>query len=581
MKSRKFNNIYVNGCSHTAGHSLESKRVIESYVKKYNLEPWDNERDVNFPKHLKNHYKCELFDDSQCGSGAPRVVRRTWEYINNIGLDRAKKTLFILLFNTPAHRLEYYCKEINDYLIVNVQYDNNGNIKFFNVVEKYSSTDRKYEPEFFEGKITDDVRKWVEEYHDPLIYIDKIHNEIVGLFSYFEQHGIEYFYGFDTGDCTKPINYQRRINLNGCQTIYDYVNKYNLTLHHELENGENDYHPGYFGHLKFSEQLINFLNSKLTPTLWTFGDSFTQSFSSHFNTTNEWAVKYKNYIQGNAPKSYNELISDYFGFNLRNQGLGGSCNSNIFSEVIGNIMNGQIKKNDIIIVNWTHNRRFRLSNDFNQFSDVIEPEHHLPPNSDISSKTTQEISVNRSYYNIYYNELIEYMNILKGLLKDNLVYFWTWSEPIENEYYFKNLLDNRYILMAYNWSESSDVNKRTFQNNVDYIFYGKDITIEDLEDDGKIKKLINEKKVIGVVVDKLHGEIKNDIDNKLNLLGRQIFDTKDIISEFKNHILPFKKYSTIREETNNEVDDLHYGKDGHFQLSNDIIKLLSEDFKII
>lgn len=263
MLFKKFSKVYVNGCSHTAGHRLMNKEVIDLYVEKYGVDRWENERDVNYPKRLKNYFKIDLIDDSECGSGSPRLIRRTYEYINRIGINEAKKTLFIFSLNAPSHRLEYYCKKIDDYLIVNVQYNDDGSFNYINVVDKFSLTDRKYNISFFQGEILEDVKTWLTKYHDPIIYMNKIHDENVGLFSFLELHNLEYFFGFDAGVPNRPFNENRKINVDNCQTIYEFVNKNNMTLHHELDENSEDFHPGYFGHLEYSKQLSNFLNNKL------------------------------------------------------------------------------------------------------------------------------------------------------------------------------------------------------------------------------------------------------------------------------------------------------------------------------
>ena len=81
---------------------------------------------------------------SICGSGAPRLVRETFDYIHNIGIENVKKTLFIFQINTPVHRLDYYCNEINNHLIVNVQYNNDGSFKYVNAVDSHSPNEKKY-----------------------------------------------------------------------------------------------------------------------------------------------------------------------------------------------------------------------------------------------------------------------------------------------------------------------------------------------------------------------------------------------------------------------------------------------------
>jgi hypothetical protein len=41
--------------------------------------------------------------------------------------------------------------------------------------------------------------------------------------------------------------------------------------------------------------------------------------------------------------------------------------------------------------------------------------------------------------------------------------------------------------------------------------------------------------------------------------------------QFYNLLSPFKKYKTVREETNGDVDDFHYGEVGHNELANDLL----------
>ena len=110
MKYKTFDTIYVNGCSHTAGGGLYEEKIKDYYKENFNVE-WSTERDVNFPKYISDHFNVKLVDESKCGSGAPRLVRTTFDYIFNVGLEQAKKTLFIFQINTPVHRLEFYCNE--------------------------------------------------------------------------------------------------------------------------------------------------------------------------------------------------------------------------------------------------------------------------------------------------------------------------------------------------------------------------------------------------------------------------------------------------------------------------------------
>ena len=92
-------------------------------------------------------------------------------------MDVAKKTLFLLQISDPIHRLDLYCNKIEDHLIVNVGYDDYGDIKYVSPKEKISPTDKKYEYEYFDGEITDELTTYVKNYHDPIVYTNKISGE--------------------------------------------------------------------------------------------------------------------------------------------------------------------------------------------------------------------------------------------------------------------------------------------------------------------------------------------------------------------------------------------------------------------
>jgi hypothetical protein len=50
-----------------------------------------------------------------------------------------------------------------------------------------------------------------------------------------------------------------------------------------------------------------------------------------------------------------------------------------------------------------------------------------------------------------------------------------------------------------------------------------------------------------------------------------------ITLELMKLLMPYKKRSTISEETENKIQDFHYGKIGHEQLAQDIIDYIKLD----
>ena len=47
-------------------------------------------------------------------------------------------------------------------------------------------------------------------------------------------------------------------------------------------------------------------------------------------------------------------------------------------------------------------------------------------------------------------------------------------------------------------------------------------------------------------------------------------------SKFYEQLTPFKKYKTVREETNGDVDDFHYGEVGHKELADDLLVIIKK-----
>jgi hypothetical protein len=448
MNLKRFDTIYVHGCSHTAGGGLYEKYAKRKYKELFNLE-WETERDVNFPSYLGKHFDCKLIDKSMCGSGAPRLVRETFDYIFKVGIEKVKKTLFIFQINTPVHRLDYYCNEIENHLIVNVQYNDDGSFKYFNTVDSHSPNETKYGYDYFKEKINKDLEYHVKNYHDPFIYLQKIHNELWGLFSFLELNNIEYFFGFDTGNNIRPVNEERRINIDGVDTINKFTNDIiKGRLMDELPDC-NDGHPGYFGHKIFGEKLIDFLEQKLKPTLWIFGDSYSSKSTpdygpEHSLYKNDFRVKYANF-KGYYPKHFPEIVSEELGLNLVNVAVPSTSNDQIFHSFI-NVMD-EIKPNDILFFGWTYVSRYNVANKDNDLENISIPrEGDISFVDDLSSNSLNEILYNRGSHTIFYKLLSNYIKIInKSFNKCLILHSDFFDHGVSDEYVneYKNFLIKR------------------------------------------------------------------------------------------------------------------------------------------
>jgi S-adenosylmethionine:tRNA-ribosyltransferase-isomerase (queuine synthetase) len=208
--------------------------------------------------------------------------------------------------------------------------------------------------------------------------------------------------------------------------------------------------------------------------LWVFGDSFSVPFK---RIENEHPyVPYKGY----CPKIFSNIISEKLNFNLMDCSHGGSSNYDIFHNYIKNL--DKIKDGDIIIFGWTQVIRFRIASKHNDFYDVIiAVVEHMKDLIDVPSKSLFDITLNRSNNTIYFDELCDYIKIIKQSKPNCKILQWTWVEPL-----FKDL----------------------FENN------------------------------------------------------------------FYDLLIPYKKYKTVKEETNGDVDDFHYGEHAHAELAEDLLKFL-------
>jgi hypothetical protein len=151
------------------------------------------------------------------------------------------------------------------------------------------------------------------------------------------------------------------------------------------------------------------------PTLWTFGDSFTEQYNSKY----PWSEKYIKW-KGHTPIVYGQLLSQELNFNLRNLGIGGYDNYSIFESFIKII--DEIKPDDVLVFGWSHTVRFRLVNQHGVWSPIL-PAYKNNFNN-VSDNTINEVLINRTN-SLYENELNNFIKIINFSLKKNIIIHWT------------------------------------------------------------------------------------------------------------------------------------------------------------
>ncbi len=266
---KNYKRIYINGASDSAGGGLYSETAKKFYKKHFNIE-YTNEKDVTFGKFLADELGYEYVNEAICGSGSPRLVRTTFDFIREIGIEEAKKTIFILQIHDSIQRVEYYSAEINDYLVVNLGYKLNGNLEWIESTNDYANPNNSIE---FYQNISKQLKDTIIKFHNPILYEKKIKMELIGLFSFFKLYNIPFFIEssdgfFQFGDSTFDKEFGNNIvdniiNIDGFTNIGSWATHHNKLLMHETNKYCNDNHPGLFAHKEYANKLKKIIENKL------------------------------------------------------------------------------------------------------------------------------------------------------------------------------------------------------------------------------------------------------------------------------------------------------------------------------
>jgi hypothetical protein len=171
----------------------------------------------------------------------------------------------------------------------------------------------------------------------------------------------------------------------------------------------------------------------MKKTLWTFGDSFTESLSDN---KADWVQKYIEW-KGYIPKVYGEVMAERMEIKLVNMGKGGSDNYSIFQSICDSVHN--IKSDDIILVGWSSTTRFRLVNKLNSWKPIIPNfDRNQRTLENISQSTIDEILVNRTH-NLYIEEVRSWLKLLNYTFSNNTIIHWSALEYTAAHNYFRNL----------------------------------------------------------------------------------------------------------------------------------------------
>jgi hypothetical protein len=146
--------------------------------------------------------------------------------------------------------------------------------------------------------------------------------------------------------------------------------------------------------------------------LHAYGDSWTEGQGTS-NDRNEW----KNY-------SWTKVLSDKLNIKSINNGISGSSNLNIFNKVVDDLIEGKIKKNDIVVIMWSSSLR-----------DLVP---FLPKNEWVSWSVKHLIEYPHKFVESYQSENEKYNNFLHSFKE-------LFITDLFNQNYY-NIVNQNYII---------------------------------------------------------------------------------------------------------------------------------------
>jgi len=163
-------------------------------------------------------------------------------------------------------------------------------------------------------------------------------------------------------------------------------------------------------------------------TVWVFGDSFSTLYDDKSIET--WSVPYCNW-KGYIPKTFGNIISENYNMELKSLSKGGIDNNSIFELIYNSAP--LIKEDDIIIIGWSSNIRYRLAGNNDKWVSII-PNYNtnMETLKNISVKTLDEVLFNRTLP-LHVNEFIDRRNFINWLFRNNKLIQWT---PFTGQYGF-------------------------------------------------------------------------------------------------------------------------------------------------
>lgn len=273
----RIDTIYFNGCSFTEGGGFEYGKywVRNAYKKQYNFE-YTSEKDVCYPTIVQNLLpNIKVVNDAKSGSGADRIIRKAWEFIEKNKLEDLKKTVFIFEVPGAINRLDVYSNKYNKYLVGNVTYDSNGKIE-----DTQTTLNWIYGPhmdEEYRNKTREILREYSEYFINPIVYDTNVSRSLFGLCNFLIQNEIQFYVSgelhyfrhnplFNKHLPTFMETNTLNLNIDGVvhQDIIGYCGHSKTSIQDEVGiDVTHDGHPGFQAHRTWGEAIVKFLEKPI------------------------------------------------------------------------------------------------------------------------------------------------------------------------------------------------------------------------------------------------------------------------------------------------------------------------------
>lgn len=157
--------------------------------------------------------------------------------------------------------------------------------------------------------------------------------------------------------------------------------------------------------------------------LWTFGDSFTESFLPPKNCdVIHWRTHYINW-KGHVPKVYGEILSERLNMKLMNYGMGSWDNYSIFESFCKVVK--QIKKDELVIFGWSDVCRFRLTDPRGNWINYLPTDDGRKVGAEYMDRDSiNKLLANRSNKR-HDSEVNNWINLINHTLRNSHVIHWT------------------------------------------------------------------------------------------------------------------------------------------------------------